>query len=168
LWQICHKLSTGGEGARPLPVPAGAHVQFDFESGRLDAWRATGEAWGKFPASGPIGDQGPVRHYGGRYYATSYHSSDAAVGTLSSPPFILSGTTITFRVSGGRNDRTLRAELWVNGQREKVATGNDSERMEEVKWNVASHVGQSGMIVLVDAETGPWGHLNVDEIWQWN
>jgi hypothetical protein len=153
--------------ARPLPVPDGARVLFDFESGRLDGWRTTGRAWGKHPASGPIGNQGPVRRYGGRYYATSYHGSDEAIGTLISPGFPLAGSRITFRVSGGRDPRTLRAELWVDGRREKVATGNRSERMEEVMWNVASHAGQSGQIVLVDEETGDWGHLNVDEIWIW-
>jgi hypothetical protein len=140
-------------------------VLFDFESGRLDAWRATGTAWGKHPASGAVGKQGAVGHYGGRYYVTSYHNSDDAVGTLSSPPFIIAGSQIVFRKSGGRNQRTLRIELWVNGKREKIETGNQSERMEEKTWNVASYSGQSGQIVLVDEETGPWGHLNVDEFW---
>ena len=154
--------------ARPLPVPPGARVLFDFESGRLDGWRATGRAWGKHPASGPVGNQGAVRRYGGRYYATSYHSSDEAVGTLTSPSFSLRGSRITLRVSGGRNPRSLRAELWVDGRREKVASGNHSERMEEVMWNVAPHSGRTGQIVLVDEEPGSWGHLNVDEIWIWD
>jgi len=153
--------------ARPLPVPSGARVLFDFESGRLDGWRSTGRAWGKHPASGPVGNQGAVRRYGGRYYATSYHGGDEAIGTLTSPSFPLAGSRITFRLSGGRKEESLRAELWVNGTREKVATGNQSERMEEVMWNVASHSGQTGQIVLVDEEPGTWGHLNVDEIWIW-
>jgi hypothetical protein len=153
--------------ARSLPIPAGARVLFDFESGRLDGWKAEGRAWGKHPASGSIGSQGAVRRYGGRYYATSYHGGDEAVGTLSSPAFALAGSRITLRLSGGRNPRTLRAELWVDGQPEKVATGNQSERMEEVMWNVAPHAGKTGQIVLVDEETSSWGHLNVDEIWIW-
>ncbi|HKE20326.1 MAG TPA: hypothetical protein VKB80_35875 [Kofleriaceae bacterium] len=154
--------------ARPLPVPPGAHVLFDFESGRLDGWRATGRAWGKHPASGPVGTQGAVRRYGGRYFATSYHGADDETGTLVSPSFALHGSRITLRISGGRSPATLRAELWVDGRREKVATGNRSERMEEVMWNVASHSGKTGQIVLVDEETGSWGHLNVDEIWIWD
>jgi hypothetical protein len=153
--------------ARALPIPAGARVLFDFESGRLDGWRSSGRAWGKHPASGPIGNQGAVRRYGGRYYASSYHTSDDALGTLTSPSFPLAGSRITFRMSGGRNPRTLRAELWVDGRPEKVATGNQSERMEEVMWNVASLAGKTGQIVLVDDEAGPWGHLNVDEFWIW-
>jgi len=154
--------------ARPMPVPPGARVLFDFESGRLDGWRPTGTAWGKHPASGPIGNQGAVRRYGGRYFATSYHGTDEAVGTLTSPSFPLAGSRITFRMSGGRNPRTLRVELWVDGKREKTATGNQSERMEEVLWNVASHAGRIGQIVLVDEESGAWGHLNVDEFWIWD
>jgi hypothetical protein len=70
-------------------------------------------------------------------------------------------------MSGGRLPRTLRAELWVDGVMEKSATGNQSERMDEVLWNVASHAGQIGQIVLVDEEPGAWGHLNVDEFWIW-
>jgi hypothetical protein len=153
--------------ARPMPTPPGARVLFDFESGRLDGWRQTGTAWGRHPASGPIGNQGAVRRYGGRYFATSYHGADEAVGTLTSPTFPLAGSRITFRMSGGRLPRTLRAELWVDGVMEKSATGNQSERMDEVLWNVASHAGQIGQIVLVDEETGAWGHLNVDEFWIW-
>jgi hypothetical protein len=154
--------------ARPLTVPPGAGVLFDFENGRLDGWRATGRAWGRHPASGPIGKQGAVRRYGGRYYATSYHGGDESTGTLASPSFPLRGSRITLRISGGRNQATLRAELWVEGRREKVATGNGSERMEDVLWNVASLAGKTGHILLVDEETGPWGHLNVDEMWIWD
>ena len=150
--------------ARPLPALPGAHVLFDFESGRLDGWRSIGSAWGRHPASGAIGNQGAVRRYGGRYYATSYHGGDEATGTLISPPFPLRGSRITLRLSGGRSESTLRAELWVDGERQKDSTGNRSERMEEVMWNVASHSGRSGQIVLVNAETGTWGHLNVNEI----
>jgi hypothetical protein len=154
--------------ARKLPVPGDARVLFDFESGRLEGWRATGRAWGKHPASGPIGNQGPVRRYGGRYYATSYHGGDEAVGTLTSPSFDMAGARITFRLSGGRSERTLRVELWVDGRLEKHATGNASEGMEEVLWNVAPYNGRTGQIVLVDDEAGPWGHLNIDEIWIWD
>ena len=154
--------------AKPLPVPGDARVLFDFESGRLDGWRMTGRAWGKHPASGPIGNQGPVRRYGGRYYATSYHGGDESVGTLTSPSFPIAGGRIKFRLSGGRNERTLRAELWVDGRSVKEATGNDSEGMEEVLWNVAPFNGKTGQIVVVDDETGAWGHLNIDEIWLWD
>jgi hypothetical protein len=32
-------------------------------------------------------------------------------------------------------------------------------------WNIAPYAGKQAHIVLVDEETGPWGHINVDEIW---
>jgi hypothetical protein len=151
--------------AKPLPLPEGATVLFDFENGRLGGWKTTGRAWGRHPVSGPVGNQGPVRRYGGRYYLSSYHDGDKAVGTITSPPFVLHGSNLTFRMSGGRNARTLRAELWIDGVREKIATGNRSEGMEEVVWNVAPYSGRTATIALVDEESGPWGHLNVDEIW---
>jgi fructan beta-fructosidase len=53
----------------------------------------------------------------------------------------------------------------VDGTIEKTATGSDSERMTEVVWNVAAHAGKPARIRLVDASSGPWGRLNVDEFW---
>ena len=151
--------------ARPLPLPEGATVLYDFENGRLGGWKATGSAWGGHPASGPLGNQGPVRRYGGRYYLSSYHGGDQSTGTLTSPSFVLTGSNLTFRISGGKNDKTLRAELWIDGMKLKVATGNQSEGMEDVMWNIAPYAGKQAHMVLVDEETGPWGHINVDEIW---
>jgi hypothetical protein len=154
--------------AKPLPVPDGAQVLFDFETGHLTGWKTEGKAWGKHPAAGPIGNQGAVRRYGGRYFVSSYHGGDEAVGTLSSPEFVLSGSRMTMRISGGKKEATLRAELWVDGVPEKIATGNDSEGMDEVMWSVAPYSGQSAQIVLVDEDKGAWGHLNLDEIWIWD
>jgi hypothetical protein len=151
--------------AKPLPLPEGATVLYDFENGRLGGWKTTGSAWGSHPASGPLGNQGPVRRYGGRYYLSSYHGGDQATGTITSPSFVLTGSNLTFRISGGKNEKTLRAELWIDGLVQKVATGNQSEGMEDVMWNIAPYAGRSATIVLVDEDKGPWGHLNVDEIW---
>lgn len=158
---------------KPLVLPEGARVLWNFESGKFGAWKLVGDkktrgtAWGRSPVSRPIGKQGPVRRYGGRYYVSSFHGGDANTGTLHSPSFLIEGSKITFRMSGGRSEK-LRVELWVDGVVERSDTGTDSEGMETISWSVAAYEGKQAQIVLIDEETGPWGHLNVDEFWVWD
>ncbi len=157
---------------KPLVLPEGARVLWDFESGKFGDWKLAdkkanrGKAWGRAPVSHPIGKQGPVRWYGGRYYLSSFHGGDTSKGTLYSPKFLIDGSRITFRLSGGKSEK-LRVELWVDGVVEKTDTGTDSEKMIRISWSVAAYTGKEVQIRLVDEETGSWGHLNVDEFWLW-
>lgn len=160
----------------PLAVPEGARVLWNFESGEFGVWthggarnkqrKRRGRAWGNAPVSRPLAKQGPVRRYGGRFYLSSFHGGDKSRGTLRSPAFVIDGSTITFRLSGGESEK-LRAELRIQGEVVRSATGTNSERMEDISWSVAGYSGQSAEIVLIDDETGSWGHMNVDEFWIW-
>ena len=168
------------------PPPAGAQVLFAFESGTFDGWEHTGSAWGARPERGPLRSarQGPVRHYGGRWFATSMHGGDGATGVLTSPPFVLQGARITFRLGGGVEPKQLteqardpadthtpwlRAELWVDGKPVRWVSkpGKPSERLEEVHWIIPEYEGQTARLVIVDQATGGWAHLNVDDVWLW-
>lgn len=153
---------------RTLEPPEEARVLFDFEDGALDGWDVRGKAWGRRPVSRPLPKQGPVRRYGGRYFASSFHGGDPSTGILRSPAFDIDGSRLSFRLSGGRDQARLRAELHVAGEVVKSATGNGSERMEEITWNVAPYAGKRARLVLVDDAKGSWGHLNVDELWLWD
>lgn len=158
--------------SRPLPLPPGTRVLWDFETGGFSDWRLGGRgkkkrnsiAWGKAPVTRALPKQGPVRRYGGRYYLSSFHGGDASTGTLHSPPFTIDGSTISFRLSGG-NSNKLRAELRIDGEVIRSATGTNSERMEEISWNVAAYAGTTAELVLIDDDKGSWGHLNADEFW---
>ncbi|RMH38027.1 MAG: hypothetical protein D6689_20350 [Deltaproteobacteria bacterium] len=154
--------------ARPVAPPPGARVLWNFEDGTFGGWTATGTAWGRGPTSRRLpGQKGTVRNYLGRYYVSSMHGGDAAVGTLTSPEFTIRGARITFRISGGSDASRLRAELWVDGKLVDQATSSaDSERMTVAGWNVAHLRGRRAKIVLVDRARGPWGHLNADEFWE--
>ncbi|HTM19368.1 MAG TPA: VWA domain-containing protein, partial [Kofleriaceae bacterium] len=124
-----------------------------------------------------------VRRYGGRYFATSMHGGDKAAGILTSPEFTLEGPRITVLMSGGiepaelhdqergpGSEPWLRAELWIGGTLIRHASIADqpSERMQRFEWIVPEHIGKKAQLVFVDASTGSWGHLNVDEIWMWD
>lgn len=154
----------------PSKLPEGARVLWDFENGKLSNWlpeKKHKNAWGRAPVSRALPKQGPVRHYGGKYYLSSFHGGDKGVGELRSPEFIIEGSRLTFRLSGGKDDKKLRAELHIDGTVHRTATGTNSERMEEIAWSVAAYSGKTAQIVLIDSSKGSWGHLNVDEFWSW-
>jgi hypothetical protein len=157
------------ETGPPAGAPAGTIVLFDFESGKLRDWDSEGTAWGKRAAERPLSGQGPVSRYRGRYYITSMHGGDKATGTLSSPPFRITGPRLTFRMSGGAAE-DLRIELVTTADQRTVRTAVndiDSERMREVTWDVRDVQGQEARLVLVDQATGAWGHLNADDFILW-
>lgn len=154
---------------RSEPTPKGARVLYDFETGNFEGWTIEGTAWGRRPVTGPVPNQGPVRRYGGRYFATSMHGGDPARGVLTSPDFLLDGKRLTFRIGGGNNPDNLRVELHVGDAIVRAATAEvDSERMYDVEWGLDEFQGERARLVLTDADTGSWGHLNVDEFWLWD
>ncbi len=138
---------------KPLAVPEGTRVLWNFEDGRMGGWTSEGgakaKAWGRRAVSRPLPKQGPVRRYGGRYYLSSFHGGDKATGILRSPPFLVDGSSLTFRISGGRSEH-LRVELQVDGEVIKSATGSGSERMEDITWNLAAVDGKTATLVLID------------------
>ncbi len=154
----------------PSPPPPGARVLWDFEKGTFAEWTPLpgkgSQAWGRRAVSRPLPKQGPVRRYLGRYYLSSFHGGDKSVGTLQSAAFVLHGSSLSFLLSGG-NSEHLRAELRVEDKTVFHATGKNSERMQQVLWDISAYEGQEAEFFLVDDETGSWGHLNVDEIWMW-
>jgi hypothetical protein len=153
--------------AKPVTPPEGTRALWNFETGSFEGWTAEGTAWGLRARSTPLPKQGQVRHYLGRHWVSSMHGGDRATGVLRSPPFVIEGKRITFRISGGNDPSTLRAELHVDGRAVEVATSSrDSEKMTVSGWDVGAYRGKTAQIVLVDASTGSWGHMNVDEIWE--
>src|SRR6185503_10531963 len=96
------------------PPPRDARVLLDFESGSFEGWDVRGSAWGAHPEMREVGGQSQVRHFAGRYFATSIHGGDGATGTLLSPPFLLDGNRITLRLGGGVDHNQVRAELRVD------------------------------------------------------
>ena len=141
-------------------------VVFDFETANLAKWTFTGRAWGSGTVDGKA--QRRVRRYGQRRFVHSYHGKDAATGTLTSPPFRITENRMSLRLSGGTDTKTLRAELRIAGKALRTATPQHAdERMRQFRWDVSEFLGQQATLVLIDEATGPWGHLNVDEVWLW-
>jgi len=102
---------------------------------------------------------------------------DGPQGTLTSQPFVINGTTITFKVGGGCNvggdywnpltehiGGGVYVELLVEGLSVVKTTGRCKETMHFESWSVASYQGRTAQIRIVDASSSNWGHINVDDI----
>ncbi len=151
----------------PVALPPGARVLVDFEDGGWDGWEVTGTAWGPGPVARSLPKQGPVRRVGGKAFANSMHGDDATIGTLTSPPFELTGPRLTVRLGGGAADPQLRLELLVDDAVVKtiVKDAPPSDRMVDVELDVTPWQGQRARLRAVDEATGAWGHLVFDELW---
>lgn len=158
----------------------------DFESGDLRGWVAQGSAFRNQPTLGdnptargrgqPSGHQGDwwigtfENFQGQRDQRRGGIQGDAPTGTLTSAGFILPTGFLTFLVGGGAAFET-RVELLVQGEggdpefnqrRVYHASGENTESMNPVRWNVSPYAGKRAFLRIVDAASGNWGHINVD------
>ena len=155
----------------------------DFEEGNLRGWEATGTAFRHQPTldDNPTARQRqqPSNHQG-RYWIGTYENyqggqrqkpgniqGDEPVGTLTSTAFTIPRGALEFLVGGG-NSYATRVELLVRDPIEGMirvnhATGQNSETMRRVRWDLAPHAGKTGRIRIVDNAAGPWGHINADD-----
>ncbi len=106
--------------------------------------------------------QGPLSGLG----SPGSYLGDAATGTLISRPFVITGDLIRLRVGGGHYPTTCYVALIeeTSGHVLRSETGEQRERMTERVWDVRPYRGMRVQIKILDQETGPWGHINVDEI----
>jgi sucrose-6-phosphate hydrolase SacC (GH32 family) len=141
----------------------------DFEGKDYGAWKTTGTAFGSGPARGTLPGQMPVEGFKGRGLVNTFLGGDASTGTLTSPEFKLERRYISFLIGGGKDPQKLALNLLVDGRVVRTATGpNDrpggSEALDPDFWDVGEFAGRTAVIQIVDAATGPWGHINVDHI----
>ena len=84
-------------------------------------------------------------------------------GTLSSPAFEITDNYLNFLLGGGgRSDGSLQAELVVDGQVVKTATGSNDGILNWKNWDVSAYRGQEAVLRIKDQATGGWGHLTFD------
>lgn len=143
----------------------------DFEQATYGQWKSMGTAFGPGPAQGTLPNQMPVTGFLGKGLVNSYFGGDGAIGTLVSPTFTIQRRYISFLIGGGFHSGKTGMNLLVDGKVVLSKTGasktpQDSEALNWANWDVTKWQGRSARIEIVDAETGGWGHINVDAISQ--
>ena len=157
----------------------------DFEDGTLRGWTATGDAFKFQPTRGDnptARNRNQPSNHQGKYWIGTYEKyqgnrderagevqGDGPQGYLTSAAFTIPKGRLTFLVGGGASGNT-KVELLAGPSSDiefmKVAhsaSGKDSETMERVSWDLSAQAGKTGKIRIVDASSGPWGHINVDD-----
>jgi hypothetical protein len=140
-------------------------LNLDFESGTWESWTLTGTAFGTSPIEGASWtNAAAISGVQGRYFVNTHHgNSEAPVGTARSSEFTIEGDAIHFLIAGGGSPKTA-IELWVEGERARASSGRNSDELVPVGWNVGEFRGRRGYLVIRDEESGPWGHIVVDDI----
>lgn len=168
-----------GETADPgeLPQAGGTTLNFDFEKGTLENWRAGGNAFG---GGAPVSEPSPVHEENmplrpsGDYFVSSGGTENhEATGTLTTDGFEVTHPWASFRVSGGALEGT-RVEL-VRADSDSVffrITGNNHATLRPVVVNLEAQTGEEIYIRVVDQESGEseipyiqgdiWAHINFD------
>ncbi len=145
----------------------------DWEKGTYEGWTATGTAFGDTPRNRKdiAGYQGNVNAQGEWTVNTheSRHGEDVVkadqhIGTLTSREFVIDRAFIRFRIGGGNRPGQECMNLLIDGAPVRTATGRDNNRMRIDHFDVREFAGRTARLQIVDAWTGGWGQIGIDEI----
>jgi sucrose-6-phosphate hydrolase SacC (GH32 family) len=154
-----------GAGAADLPAgPANP----GFETGDLSGWTVVrGTAFGPAAVSAePAYWGGAFRQQGGRHLWGFAAAGDDATGVLRSASFAPAADRMSFLVAGGHDPRRLYVALVrdSDGAVLRRQTGMQDEAYVRITWDVAAWRGVGVHLEVVDDATGPWGHINLDDV----
>ncbi len=137
----------------------------DFDSGSYGKWTTTGNAFGSSPLTGN-GINQHLTNYAGSGLANSYGptNSDAATGTITSPVFTIDHRFIKFLIGGGNYPGATCVNLLVDSKVVRTSTGDNTDALKPAAWYVGNLKGQQAQLQIVNAATGGWGHVDVDNI----
>ncbi len=144
-------------------------ISFDtFEDGTFDKWRIKGQAFGKAPRE-IAKHQHPqqVSGHGGKYLADSLGPKgvyDKPTGKLTSETFKIERRYICFSIAGGKHAGKTCMNLRVGGKVVRSCVGANSEKLTRRGWDVGEFAGKQAVLEIVDAHSGSWGHVLVDDI----
>jgi uncharacterized protein (DUF608 family) len=142
----------------------------DWSHDDYSGWTVDGTAFGPGPAEitalpAEMMRFGLLNAHNGRLVTSyAFHGTDGATGKLTSAAFTITHDYIETRVAGGNNPGGTCVNVIVDGETVATATGNDTEPVAPVAFDMRSYKGKQATIEIVDAATGAWGHVNVDRI----
>lgn len=143
-------------------------LRYDFESGDLSGWFATGDAFTNLGVSDATSWWGGTFNHQGSYHFWGVDSGgDSAQGNMRTGPFVLEGDgQIRYSIAGGKILDNLYVAL-VNactGQELYRGTGTNTETYRTRLLDAKDHLGQILYFRVVDNTSGGWGHINIDDL----
>ncbi|MBI1929454.1 hypothetical protein HYR99_35070 [Candidatus Poribacteria bacterium] len=176
-----------------LNIAPPAALTHDFETGDLTGWTRSKDD-NSFEFQPTFGDNPTARNRGqpskhqGDWWIGGYEKyqgpkakgqvaggiqGDAPMGDLTSIEFKIVGDKMNFLVGAGnhpwiepKGDSSTCVNLEINGKMEMTVTGQNTETMARVEWDVSKLKGKTAVLKLYDRNAGGWGHINFDDVQQ--
>jgi fructan beta-fructosidase len=159
-------------GQRVLPP----EVLETFDAKSYGEWTIGGDAFRTGPSGGWHTDTHHMLGFLGNGFASSVNDqNEPAVGTLTSPPFIIERNTIHFllgaheihfRPGTMENPDDLAIQLLVDDKVVRSTTPDEFHAMFRRGWDVSGVKGETARIRIVDNDNRMWAHIDVDHIVQ--
>lgn len=125
--------------------------------------KITGAAFSGGPSSGTAMHQQPVSGFSGNQLVNTFDGGgDGLVGILQSPEFTINNRYLKFLVGGGNREDKISVNLLIDGKIVATATGNQSEILHEVVWDVKPFLGKKACLKIIDLDVFEWGHILAD------
>ncbi len=163
------------EAAAPLNSPRPDVVVDDFQHPTYAPWVTTGTAFGTGPIlrSDAPAYQGNLGGVGERVVnshatapGTTTEERDSAVGTLTSPAFVVQRNFLQLYVGGGSDAATEGVRILIGGKQVFQASGENNNLMRMVTFPMHAFLGKEAVIEIYDHGTGAWGNVGVSHIVQ--
>ncbi len=101
--------------------------------------------------------------YVGDRFVNTYKENDAKL-TLISPKFTIEKDYIRLYAGGGNYPDAAYVGLFINGQKVRNATGENSGNLKQHTWDVTEYKGQQAEIRIVDDTSSGWGFIMCDNM----
>ena len=138
----------------------------DFESPSFsNHWTVEGNAFSAGPMDATAETlRQPRSGYHGSRFATSFRKEGQEIlrGKLISKPVRISRRHILFTIAGGKFPGATCVNLKVEGKVVLSETGENSNTLRSIDWDVAKWMGKEAVLEVVDERTGGWGFVHVD------
>lgn len=162
---VLHGLEVDPAAAAAIPGP----IDWDnFEAPNFaDHWILEGEAFAAGPVDTTVVKYGqPLTGHAGVRLASSFpkEGTEKLTGKLTSKPFRISRKHILFSIAGGKFPKSTCVNLRVDGAVVLSETGEGSNTLRPIAWEVGKWAGKEAVLEIVDDQTGGWGFVHVDNV----
>jgi uncharacterized protein YjdB len=159
----------GGKTATcTVTVTAISYLIYDFETGDLNGWTTTGQAFSNLDVTSTASYWGGPFNQHGTYHMWGFNNGgDAQTGEMRTANFVVGGDgKILALIAGGNDVNNLYLGLYRASDNTLIqkATADNSEAYVEKTLDASAFVGVSCYLKAIDNTTAGFGHLNLDYI----